>query len=139
MKAIEKSGPSHLKSVKIRGAKDALTLTKELEEGDSLLALIDTSSVDDNMGMIEIIEKSFKKNKGVSMLLGYGSQRNSARLLQANATNVTAAEINSTGIGGLATGIFACLIAVFGFVMMGNIQTPKSFAKKDLVKGRINR
>lgn len=73
-------------------------------------------------------------------MLGYGFAQGPKRILASNATvNATDPEINSTGVAGLAVGIFISIITALGFIMMGNIQTPKSFAKKDLIKGRINK
>ena len=62
------------------------------------------------------------------------------RLLQtANSTNTTDDKVNSTATAGLLISGLVTVIAIFAFVMMANIQTPQSFAKKDLIKGKINK
>ena len=53
--------------------------------------------------------------------------------------NVTDDKVNATATGGLMASAMVAVIAVLAFVMMSNIQTPTSFARRDLIKGKINK
>ena len=84
------------------------------------------------------------QNKGnaVSIMLGYNGFKMNARLLDDDTdTNDTAQEskVNATATGGLLVAALITGIVVFAMVMMANIQTPQAFARRDLVKGKINK
>ncbi|MDR3737112.1 MAG: hypothetical protein P4L10_16465 [Acidobacteriaceae bacterium] len=63
------------------------------------------------------------------------------RLLDDNSTDSTDTEqyISSQATGALLVSGMITVLAVLAFVLMGNIQTPKTFARRDLVKGKINK
>ncbi len=111
--------------------------TASAAEAKANLFLLDSG----NLEQIEALEGQQGKGNYVSVLIGYGKPKGEARFLQA--TNQTVAvtddKVNATATGGLLISLMVALIAVFGLVMMAKIQTPKSFARRDLIKGRINK
>ena len=77
----------------------------------------------------------------ISMLIGYNEQQElNTRLLDtADPVNATDVLATPTATAALLISTFLTLITIFAMVMMSNIQTPKSFARRDLVKGKINK
>ena len=88
------------------------------------------------------IKCGFSPN-AINVLVGYEQEYGKQRLLVLAEEELMASNSNSkvtsTAVGGVAVGFLIVLISIFGFSMMGNIQTPQSFAKKDLMKGKINK
>eukprot|EP00826_Nyctotherus_ovalis_P051029 TRINITY_DN633_c0_g5_i4.p3 TRINITY_DN633_c0_g5~~TRINITY_DN633_c0_g5_i4.p3 ORF type:complete len:133 (-),score=28.64 TRINITY_DN633_c0_g5_i4:153-551(-) len=122
-----------------------LTVSKKMklsDESGNLLVLLEAPSTRDNLKLLEALDFSPRPNS-VSLFVGYGPQ---SRLLQegteeqndsgADRSNV---KINATATGALLISLTMGLIAAFGLIMMGRIQTPQAFAKRDLIKGSINK
>ena len=106
------------------------------------LVLLDAPKGEDNLDLIEALDGKITKNPvSMSMVVGYGKIKAESRNLQeTNQTTTTKdSNVNATATGALMISLLVTLITVFGMVMMANIQTPKSFARRDLIKGRINK
>lgn len=116
--------------------------TKLSDEAGNLLVILEGSSTHDNLRLLEGLD-SLPRRNSVSLLVGLGAQK---RLLQEGAEeqNDSGADrsnvkINATATGALLISLTMGLITAFGLIMMGQIQTPQAFAKRDLIKGSINK
>ena len=100
--------------------------------------------------MVEALERQSQQKSSniVNIVLGYNGFRKEGRLLDDSDTNDTAqdtndtaqeSKVNATATGGLLVAALITGIVVFAMVMMANIQTPQAFARRDLVKGKINK
>jgi len=140
LQAVDSSKAGNIQTITVKNKAEQLP---NLSGASNIfLIMLEGKTMDENFELLEALEtisKNIRPN-AMSMLIGYGkSIQRPTRLLQEQ--NVTATEdqkINSEATGGLLVSLLIALIATFGFIMMANIQTPKSFARRDLVKGRIN-
>ena len=100
--------------------------------------------MDEITTIIEGIDSRARENS-VSILVGYSLLSTEGRLLQEDNEEILTEDepvknvVNETATGALIISFVVALIAAFGLIMMGNIQTPISFARRDLVKGSINK
>ena len=111
-------------------------------------SVLDT--LNNNVGMIKALEVA-RTEKGVAVIVGKGHKANmsigydraqaTTRLLAEDSTTTTTqdAKISATGLAGILVSVMVALITIFALVMMADIQTPKSFAKRDLIKGKVNK
>ena len=137
LQSLEAAQVGKVQTVSIQSSS---TMPNIVESPKVTLVLLDAAKLEDNLGLMETVESKRGPN-AVSVLLGYGKAKPEPRLLQevTNQTTTSNDKVNATATGGLMISLLVTLIAVFGLVMMANIQTPKTFVKKNLIKGRINR
>ena len=121
--------------------KDKDTLHNIYNTPGTVLIFLEGFSLSHNLQLLETLDTK-RRDNSVSIFLGYGTD---SRLLQEDnnveeeAEDEQKAKVYATATGALLISLMTGLLAAFGLIMMARIQTPQTFAKRNLIKGTINK